>query len=313
VAASETGALAEDHLQDEGHDARTASAVRTLITLSAMSLRRSWRCWRRRNSSNSLGLVTSPQLSARWSAMMSGVGHLVIRAALAFERRPPRLCDPDLANIDQFAARLDLLIRQARESLADKGVDRRHAEAAGSEKRSRRAVAARGREHGESAALFGSERHRSRCSVRRAARPASVRARRPAAFRTRRPLHDQSSHGLASNAHTLPIRTTVDAKQESTLPRGERRASRCRALGHLPILAFERSSACPRQHCGALDARLLIRLASWCAAGSPHQQTETAFSNGRYTSNIGRELCSCNIRRARGGDHFVIEPVGDHK
>jgi hypothetical protein len=58
-------------------------------------------------------------------------------------------------------------------------------------------------------------------------------------------LYDQSSHRLASNAHTLPIRTTVDAKQQSALPRGERHASRCRALGHSRYPSFRSPSAPP--------------------------------------------------------------------
>jgi hypothetical protein len=76
---------------------------------------------------------------------------------LPFDRGPTRLHDPDLANIDHFDAGPDLLICQGRKPLVDERSDQANAEAMDYKKRSRRAISARGREHGESAVLVGTQ------------------------------------------------------------------------------------------------------------------------------------------------------------
>jgi hypothetical protein len=73
------------------------------------------------------------------------------------KRLPARGLDPDPTDLDHLAAGPGLRMRQGRKSLIHQIGDHRDVEAMGGEKRLRRAVAARGCQHGESAALLGSQ------------------------------------------------------------------------------------------------------------------------------------------------------------
>jgi hypothetical protein len=80
-----------------------------------------------------------------------------VASAFGCESILPRFRDPDLADIDHFDAGPDLLICQGRKPLVDERSDQANAEAMGYKKRSRRAISARSREHGESAPLVGTQ------------------------------------------------------------------------------------------------------------------------------------------------------------
>src|SRR5712671_7194162 len=78
---------------------------------------------------------------------------------------PPRLRDPHLGDRDQLAAGPNLLSREGRQPSIDQLGDQACVEAVGAQQHLRHAVAVRGREHGESTVLLGSQAHRRRTAI----------------------------------------------------------------------------------------------------------------------------------------------------
>jgi len=88
-----------------------------------------------------------------------------VASACSRESTPSRLRDPHHGDRDQLSIGPNLLHREGRQPTIDETRDHGCVEAMRTQQRLRYAVRARGSEHGESAALIGSQAHRRRTAI----------------------------------------------------------------------------------------------------------------------------------------------------